>query len=144
MLGGKGHIRVAYLNIQPLSKGVEEDSSLISDFEFDILGVTETSLQQYTPSVGYMIPGYSLIRRDRYSGEQITPCRKVGECMALVLSLFVTLYNGRVGGGVKRCLCGLQATTSEVLLAVSTVSLSLRYFGYIKRNNIVSPTLEKM
>ena len=39
--------------------------SLVSDFGFDVFGVTETWLHPDTPSDCFQIPGYSLLRCDR-------------------------------------------------------------------------------
>lgn len=57
--------------MRSLNTGFEEMCSLVSDFEFDAFGVTETWLCPDTPSTSFMIPGYTLLRSDRQSKDEI-------------------------------------------------------------------------
>jgi hypothetical protein len=54
--------------MRSLNTGFEEMSALTTDFDFDVLGVTETWLSSTTPSEHYEIPGYTLLRADRAIG----------------------------------------------------------------------------
>lgn len=54
--------------MRSLNSGFEEMSALTTDFDFDVLGVTETWLSPTTPSDHYEIPGYTLLRADRAVG----------------------------------------------------------------------------
>lgn len=48
-----------------MGTGFEELSSIISDFQFDIIGISETWLSNGISSDRYKLPGYDLIRSDR-------------------------------------------------------------------------------
>lgn len=56
--------------MRSLNTGFEEMCSLVSDFDFDAFGVTETWLHPTTSSDSYTIPGYVMIRSDRQGNLQ--------------------------------------------------------------------------
>ncbi|KAG8246908.1 hypothetical protein J6590_073942 [Homalodisca vitripennis] len=51
--------------MRSLNTGFEEMCSVVSDFEFDASGVSETWLHPSTSSDSYTIPGYVMLRSDR-------------------------------------------------------------------------------
>jgi hypothetical protein len=55
--------------MRSLNTGFDEMCSIVSDFDFDVFGVTETWLRPNTPSHYYQIPGYALLRSDRKTNE---------------------------------------------------------------------------
>ncbi|KAG8287353.1 hypothetical protein J6590_040434 [Homalodisca vitripennis] len=55
-------LRFAHLNMRSLNMGFEEMCSLVSDFEFDAFGVSETWLHPSTSSDNYTIPGHCSYR----------------------------------------------------------------------------------
>lgn len=81
--GGKSFFRVAHLNMRSLNTGFAEMCSLVSDFDFDAFGVTETWLHPDTPSHYFNIPGYTMVRCDRHRGENES--RQVGGGVALYI-----------------------------------------------------------
>lgn len=55
--------------MRSLNTGFDEMCSIVSDFDFDVFGITETWLRPDTPSDSYLIPGYTLLRSDRSTNE---------------------------------------------------------------------------
>ena len=59
------NIKVAHLNAVSIPKHRDEISRVLSLTQFDVFGVSETSIKPGTPKNLYQIPGYKLIRADR-------------------------------------------------------------------------------
>ena len=59
------NIKVAHLNAVSIPKHRDEVSRVLSLTQFDVFGVSETSIKPGTPKNLYQIPGYKLIRADR-------------------------------------------------------------------------------
>ncbi|XP_046674814.1 uncharacterized protein LOC124363602 [Homalodisca vitripennis] len=51
--------------MRSLNTGFDELHALVQDFDFEVIGVTETWLDPYTPSLSYEMPGYTFLRADR-------------------------------------------------------------------------------
>ena len=61
---GRG-FKIAGLNINSLTKHIDELRILLDDYSIDILSLNETKLDESIKSCELHIPGYELIRRDR-------------------------------------------------------------------------------
>lgn len=61
---GRG-FKIAGLNINSLTKHIDELRILLDDYSIDILSINETRLDESIESCELHIPGYELIRRDR-------------------------------------------------------------------------------
>ena len=59
------NIVCGHLNVRSLKTGFDEFVNYVADYDFDILGLSETWLSPGDDSLSFKIPGYNLVRRDR-------------------------------------------------------------------------------
>lgn len=59
------HFLVAHLNVRSLNTGFDEFANYVNDYNFDILGVSETWLSSNCCGGAYNMKGYNFVRKDR-------------------------------------------------------------------------------
>jgi hypothetical protein len=101
--------------MRSLGTGFEELSSVIDDFDFDILGVTETWLSPLISDDCYNVDGYTLWRKDRIDNQKDKDCSGGG----------IGLY---VKNGLKFKLIDLDNVDSRIEYICGTICLKSTLF----------------
>lgn len=106
--------------MRSLNTGFEEMCSLLSDFDFDVLGVTETWLEPSIPSDSFEIPGYTLLRADRSNqAHHALPSKGGGVAMYIRdIFQFQTFQLSDVDSGIEHLTVILKIRGGSVGLVV--------------------------